>query len=277
MKTPLYAAAVLALASTATPALAQADQSDHFDGAYVSVIGGRSNQNNDFGETIQFDTNRDGAFDENVVTVAGANAFAPGFCNGAATSATPDTGCTNDKDDWEYYGRVGVDNRMGNTVVGFLVEGGRTEARDAVTAFSSTPASYTFSRSIDYEIAARARVGYTPNGGVLFYATGGGAYAKLDNRFTTTNTANSFDDNGRTNGWGYQVGGGAEAMVGSSLSLGLEYLYTSLNDDDYVVNVGPGTAAATNPFLLNGGGTNFKRSEDDFNRHSVRVTASLRF
>ena len=110
-----------------------------------------------------------------------------------------------------------------------------------------------------------------------FYATGGGAYAKLDNRFVTSNGANSFADNGRTNAWGYTVGGGAEAMLARNVSLGLEYLYPDLQDDDYVVNVGPGTAAPTNPFLLNGGGTNIQRSDPHFRTHSVRATLNLRF
>src|SRR3546814_4849026 len=61
---------------------------------------------------------------------------------------------------------------------------------------------------------------YTPGGGALFYVTGGGAYARLDNKFTTTNAANSFDDNGKTNAWGYAVGGGAEVMVTNNIGLG---------------------------------------------------------
>src|SRR3546814_7286373 len=105
----------------------------------------------------------------------------------------------------------------------------------------------------------------------------GGAYARLDNKFTTTNAANSLDDNGKTNAWGYTVGGGAEVMVTNNIGLGLEYLYTDVKDKDYVVNVGAGTAPATNPFLLNGGGTDIRRSDPNFQTHSVRGTLSYRF
>ncbi len=133
------------------------------------------------------------------------------------------------------------------------------------------------SREADYQAGARLRAGYTPGGGALFYVTGGGAYARLDNKFTTSNTANSFADNGKTNGWGYAAGGGAEVMVTKNISLGLEYLYTDIKDKDYVVNVGPGTAPATNPFLLNGGGTDIQRSNPHFRTHSVRGSLSLRF
>ena len=66
-------------------------------------------------------------------------------------------------------------------------------------------------------------------------------------------------------------------MVTNNIAVGLEYLYTDIKDDDFVVNVGPGTAPPTNPFLLNGGGTDMKRSSDHFRTHSVRGTLSFRF
>src|SRR3546814_3175500 len=89
-----------------------------------------------------------------------------------------------------------------------------------------------------YQAGARLRAGYTPGGGALFYVTGGGAYAKMKNSFATTNAANSFADTGKSNAWGYSVGGGAEVMVTNKLSLGLEYLYTDLKDNDYRVEAG---------------------------------------
>ena len=66
-------------------------------------------------------------------------------------------------------------------------------------------------------------------------------------------------------------------MVTNNIGLGLEYLYTDVKDKDYVVNVGAGTAPATNPFLLNGGGTDIRRSDPHFQTHSVRGTLSYRF
>lgn len=277
MKTISLLAAVAA-GALAVPAMAQdnRDTSQDFNGGYVGLVGGYTVQGNDADETLVFDTNQDGTFGEPVNTAAGANAFSPGFCGGAATSSG-NIGCRNDKDGFEYLARAGFDKRMGNFVVGVVVEGGRSEARDSVSGFSTTPASYTMSREADWQAGARLRAGYTPGGGVLFYATGGGAYARLDNRFTTTNGANSFADNGKTNGWGYAAGGGAEAMLTQNISLGLEYLYTDVKDDDYTVNVGPGTAPPTNPFLLNGGGTDIQRSDDNFRTHSVRASLNFRF
>jgi outer membrane immunogenic protein len=176
----------------------------------------------------------------------------PGFCNGAANGRTPIEGCRGDKDGLEYNIRAGYDVQQGNIVYGVVLEGGKNEARDSVTAFSTTPAFYTFTRELDYSLQARARVGYAARG-ALFYATGGAAYGKIDNSFSTSNGANSFANNG------------------------LEYLYTNYVDDDYRVNVGPGTAAATNPFLLRSGGTDFRRSDSDFDMHNIRLTAAFRF
>jgi outer membrane immunogenic protein len=273
-------AALLAISAApllAVPALAQdRDPSKDFNGPYISVGGGASLQGSDRGETLIFDTNRDGTYGDPVNTAGGTDAFAPGFCNGAATG-TANSGCRNDKDGPEFFGRLGYDRRMGNFVLGAVVEGGHSVARDSVSGFSTTPASYTMSREADYQANARLRAGYTPGGGALFYVTGGGAYARLDNKFTTSNTANSFADNGKTNGWGYAAGGGAEVMVTNNISVGLEYLYTDIKDKDYVVNVGAGTAPPTNPFLLNGGGTDIQRSNAHFRTHSVRGAISYRF
>lgn len=266
-----------ASAFTASAASAQdSDRSTHFDGPYVGVVGGYVNQSNDGAEVVLFDTNRDGTYGDTVRTTAGANAFSPGFCNGAAQAVT-NNDCRNDKDDFEYHVRAGYDRRMGNIVVGGVFEFGRSEARDAVTAFSTTPANYTFLRQNEYNAGARLRAGYTPNGGVLFYATGGLAYARLKNDLITSNGANSFTDNGNTNGWGFSAGGGAEAMITDRISLGLEYLYTDVEDDDYVVEIGQGTAPATNPFLLNGGGTNMIRSDEHFRTHAIRASLNYRF
>ena len=104
------------------------------------------------------------------------------------------------------------------------------------------------------------------------------AWVELDRTFTTSNTANSFTPTSDDQASGYQVGGGFEWMLGSNLSLGLEYLRTSLEDDEYSVDVGPGTAGPTNPFLIvNPTGTLMTRNEDKFEYDTYSVTASWRF
>jgi outer membrane immunogenic protein len=271
----LHLLAAVSLAAFATPAFAQSED-EQWEGAYIGGTIGIPAQKNDGGESVLFDTDRDGQFNDTVRTTTGANAFSPGFCGGAANGRTPAEGCRSDKDGIEYNVRAGYDMQKGNIVYGVVLEGGTSDARDSVTAFSTTPAFYTFTREIDYTLGARLRVGYAARG-ALFYATGGGAYAKIKNSFVTSNTANSFANNGNTKSLGYAAGGGAEVKVTKKISLGLEYLYTNYSEDKYRVNVGPGTAPATNPFLLVSGGTDFRRSDRDFDMHNIRVTAAYRF
>ena len=270
-------AAMIALAG---PAFAQDADEHPFDGIYVGGSVGAAVQPNDGGKsTILFDRDLNGSFGDTVVTAAGPDAFSPGFCGGAAlSSASAD--CANDKDAIEYYGRVGADTHMGPIVIGVMGEFGRPEIDDSVSAFSTTPASYTMTRKLDYTASIRGRIGFTPTPmrTTLFYATGGALYGKVKNSFATSNTANSFTTNGNSDAWGFSGGGGVEQKIGKNFSVGLEYVYNELKDNDARVRVGPGTAPATNPFLLAGaGGTDFKRSDDKFRWHSMRVTAAFRF
>ncbi len=112
----------------------------------------------------------------------------------------------------------------------------------------------------------------------MFYGTGGVSYGKIKHDFTTTNAANSFSENNDDEMvWGWQAGGGTEIMVTNNVSLGLEYLYSRYKDDKYSVSVGAGTAAATNPFLLNGGGTDMRIKDKYFDTHALRATVGFRF
>lgn len=279
LKTP-SALAVLLAGAAATPVFAQDsgfDRSSHFDGPYVQVFGGIGAQPSDKEDSVLFDTKGDGSYDNTVSTAAGANAFVA-FCEGRATSTDRTTGCSNDKDRLDYGGRIGFDKRMGNLVVGLLVEGSANDLLDGTSAFSSTPASYTLTRGLDYSISGRARVGFTPNGGALFYATGGISYARLSHDFTTTNGVNSFSEvNDDSMVLGYQLGGGAEIMLTDTISLGLEYLFNRYKDDKYYVQVGQGAAGATNPFVLAGGQVRMQSSSENFSYNSFRATLGFRF
>lgn len=272
--------AAIGLALAATPAFAQdSAEEDGFDGPYIGGTFGYGVQSNDGRETILFDTNGDGVFGDQVSTTAGANAFSPGFCGGRANGNSFASGCTGDDDDLEYYLHAGWDTQFDSGIVaGVVLEGGKADIKDGVTAFSTTPASYTFQRSLRYNGTLRGRFGYTPNNTTLFYGTGGLAYGKVRNRFATTNTANAFSNNGNSDAYGWTAGGGVEQKLTPNVSIGLNYLYTNLDDDEFQVDVDQGTAPATNPFVLvSPNGTDFRRSDTDFDWHSIRVTASLRF
>lgn len=274
LNTVLALSTGLAALAFATPAAAQSDDKP-FEGVYVGATLGFDMQPNDVGESISFDRNLDGRFGDTITTVSGANAFAPGFCNGRGLLPTPTLGCTNDRDSISYSGRVGYDRQYGHIVIGVVGEFGDSQIRDSVTAFTITPASYTINREIQFTAGIRGRLGYAANK-TLFYATGGGAYARVNNYFRTTNVVNVFTTNGDSNAWGFSAGGGVEQKVSKNVSIGVEFLHTQLQDDDYRVRVTGGPA--TSPFTLGGaGGTDFRRSFEKFRYQSLRATVAYRF
>jgi len=274
----LYATALMISGVVATPALAQSAE-EEFQGFYVGGTIGMTMESPDSGETILFDRDLNGTFGDTITTSTGANAFSTGFCAGSVNGPNrPTNGCSSDRQTVEFSARMGFDQQFGNVVAGFVLEGGRTEARSDVTAFSTTPASYTLSREIDFMIDLRARAGFTVTPMTLVYGTAGGSYARLDQDYFSTNTANSAVIRGGRDTHGFVVGGGVEQKLGRTVSLGLEYLYRKFDDEEFRVRLGRGTAAATSPFVLgNSQGTDFRRSGDSFDLHSVRAVLHFRF
>ena len=278
MTRSLLTAALLGGAAALAPA-AFAQTAD-WTGLYVGGQAGYSDLSGD-NETVVFDTDRDGNFDDTVLTTGAANAFSPGFCQGAAQGRTPADGCRSGEDgNLNYSLRAGYDWQFGNWVVGAVGEYAVVNIGNDVSAFSTTPASYTFTRDLNSVTSLRARGGYA-FGDSLVYATGGWAWADMDHGFSTTNGANSFTASGGDDVDGYQMGVGYEMQLGnmgwSNWSLGVEYLWTSLDDGDYAVAVGPGTAPPTNPFLLvDPTGTDMRRTGDDFEYGTLGVTLNWR-
>jgi outer membrane immunogenic protein len=273
MKSIVFAA-VAAASAFAAPAAAQ---TPNWTGFYAGGRIGYSATPLNSNDRVLFDKNLDGQFGDTVTTAAGANAFSPGFCNGGANSNLAADRCKSENDGLDFAVHAGADYQAGGIVVGGLVEYGRSRGDNEVAAFSTTPASYTLSREMRGTIGARARVGVDLQG-TLPYLTAGIVRAKVRSSFRTTNTANAFatqDANGTANG--YRVGGGFETRVGP-FAVGALYLFTSVKDDDFRVNVTRGTAAATNPFVLtNPAGTQFRRSDRRFDTHAANVTLSYRF
>lgn len=276
MRKYVSAALLAGAAFAATPALAQDD--DSWTGFYVGGQLGYGFGTGGNSETILFDTDLNGTFGDTVNTTAPANAFSPGFCDGTANGPTPADGCDGDRDGIEGGVHVGYDwQTSGGFVIGGVVDYTRTRQRDSVSAFSTTPARYTMTRRLRDLATFRLRAGFA-SGRTLFYATGGLAYGGIRNSFTTSNGVNSFTDNGNEKGWGYAFGGGIEHRLASNFSVGLQYLYRSVDADEYVVRAGPGTAGLTNPFrIVNPNGTDFARSRDKMTSHGVHLTGSFRF
>ncbi|QQP97171.1 outer membrane protein [Lysobacter enzymogenes] len=273
----VLATAVLLLSTTAA---AHAQDEGAWSGFYLGGNLGGADPDSSGSSRLRFDTNLDGGFGDTVRTAAGADAFSPGFCGGAAGGRTPASGCRGDKGGAEYGVRGGYDWQRGRWVFGVVAEYTKNDARDSVSAFSTTPAFYTMTRDLDTTLALRGRVGWSlgARGDYLLYATAGAVRANVDHSFVTSNTANAFGPTGDDRAYGWQAGIGLERKVLDHFTVGLEYLYTRLSDDDYRVRVGRGTAPATNPFLLvNPSGTDLRRADEDFQIGALRLTATYRF
>jgi len=276
-----FSVALLLGTAIATPAFAQDAPPAEFSGFYVGGSIGTTFPADNDDETILFDRDLNGSFGDTVTTSTGANAFSTGFCGGSAgTSATPPTGgCEESENEIEFAGRIGFDIQSGSIVFGVVGEVGTTDYRASTTGFTTTPASYTFTREIDYIADARARIGVTVTPTSLVYATGGLSMAKFESTFTTTNTVNSVNRGGLDDeDTGYVVGAGFEQKVTRNIAFGLEYLYREFEDDSRVRFGNSGTTPATNPFLLgNPNGTDFARSQAEFDIHSLRAVVNFRF
>jgi opacity protein-like surface antigen len=269
----LIASGVTTIAGAAQAQMAP----EQWSGPYVGAAFGYAKASGNKGDKAVFDKNLDGQFADTVTTAAGADAFSPGFCDGLAKGPTPAGGCFGDDDvDWELGLRGGYDWQFGSFVVGAVGEIERVKLEDRVTAFSTTPAFYTFDRKLESLVAARLRAGYAM-GPYLAYATGGVARGDVKHTFRTSNTANTFVPTSDSKVDGYQLGGGIERQLDGRVRLGLEYLYTKLDDDGFNVRA-QGPAPATNPFILtNANGTDMRRANTDLEVHSVRLTAAYRF
>lgn len=260
-------------------AFAQSGQ-DPWTGFYVGGSIGANVPSDSTDRGVEFDTQLDGSYGDTVRTGAGADAFSPGSCGGRSTSPRPTTGCGDDSGGDEWGARAGYDWQMGSWVFGGVLEYTSNDARDSQSTFSTTPAFYEFTRDLDEMLAIRGRVGYAfgETQDWLGYFTAGYAQGKIDHGFRTSNTANSFTPRGDDKADGWQAGIGIERKVMENFSVGLEYLFTRLDDDDYAVRVGPGTAPVTNPFrIVNPNGTDMRRTDTDFDINTVKLTAAWRF
>lgn len=292
IKRNLFTAAA-AIACLAQPALAQDGMDDtsgttsadnNWTGVNIGVRTGLAKRLGGRNEQIEFDTNLDGTFGDTVRVgnaTTGANAFSPGFCGGRALAAARNNtaqDCRPDNARTEWNLHVGYDYDFGAIVAGIVGEYGRSNARDSVSAFSTTPANYVLTRQLRRTLGLRARVGFDLDG-TMIYGTGGAAYGRVRERLTSTNVANDFttteDEDYEL---GYRYGAGVEHNVGGRFSIGALYLLTRFDFNQANVRVTRGRAPATNPFVLtNTGGTDFRRTSDTLRQHSISVTGSFRF
>ena len=138
----LTAVIAVVVSGVATPVAAQ------WNGFYLGGFAGMMLQNGDHDETVTFDTDLDEEFGDTVRTITGANVFSPGFCPGVAGGLTPASECADDESGFVLGGRAGYDAYAGNVILGVVGDLTFPEAIDSVSAFSTTPAFYTFTRDL---------------------------------------------------------------------------------------------------------------------------------
>ena len=179
----------------------EASYAQTWRGPYLAGTIGSGMQPDGDNRIVRFDKTLDGDFGDTITTVAGANAFSPGFCNGAAVSATPGGGCRRDDRAPDFAARGGYDWQMGSFVAGAVGEFSRMEQTSSVSAFSTTPAFYTLTRELNWLNGFRGRAGYGSDH-YLVYGTGGIAMARIEHSFATSNMVNTFNvPSGNQNVW----------------------------------------------------------------------------
>ena len=275
----LLTTTAIGLAALGATAASAQDSASSWTGFYVGGQLGYGWQPKDGDEVVNFDRNLDGTFGDPFVNFQPNAAGNGGMCGGAPTSASPRTGCTKDNDSTNWKVHAGYDYGFGENggfVVGALVEYGKSYLYDNVTAFSTTPAVYKMQARLSSDGSLRGRVGYALNTGTLFYGTGGVAYGKIKNSFSTSNAVNAFTvSDPSKSAWGYVYGGGIEQKVGK-FSIGTVYTFTALKNNKNLVRASGGPVGG--PFTVqNAAGTDFQRSFSKFAFHSIRATASYRF
>jgi len=192
-------------------------------------------------------------------------AFAPGF-NGDFDSSV--IGGIHAGYDWQF----------GNIVVGALADFSGADVGDRQSGFSTTPAAYNIERDLNWLATIRGRVGYAASPSFLPYITGGLAFGDVDFSYSQPGSGAVVQSiTGGQDAVGYAVGAGGEYRVTQNVSLGLEYLYTNLGGNDYVVNIAGGGAGGTAFGAIGGPGTNLTGSDGDFDFHVIQMKLSYRF
>lgn len=163
-----------------------------------------------------------------------------------------------DIDGWFGGGQIGFNVQAPGTpwVFGLEVDSSFGKIEGAVTSFFP-PVAQTITSRIDYAGTARTRFGYAHDR-VLFYATGGIAWANAEVGVALSVPwgAVSFAD--RTMHVGFAAGAGVEWALADGWTMKAEYLYLDFSSETYFPDIAGGIDAA-------------------FDAHTVRVGLNYRF
>jgi outer membrane immunogenic protein len=164
---------------------------------------------------------------------------------------------------------AGYNYQIGSFVVGVEadIEAAGIEGDLTVTDAALPGYAASVSSEINFQGSLRARLGVAFDR-ALIYATGGLAFANIENTYSATLPAGnvlgvpagtyseSFDDTE----WGWTIGAGVEYAFTNNLTARLEYRYTQFDDVENASDLVPGGSAEQDPEF-----------------HTVRVGLSYKF
>jgi outer membrane immunogenic protein len=156
-----------------------------------------------------------------------------------------------DSDGFMFGGQVGGNMQFGLFVAGIEADISYTDISDR---FTTTPfltgggalRSATYRTDMDFFGTVRGRLGVAFDR-VMIYATGGLAYAGLDNRVNVTQNVGATAFAGRSDDeveLGYTIGGGIEYAITNNLTIKGEYLYYDFDERTVQVRGTAGGATA---------------------------------
>jgi outer membrane immunogenic protein len=135
--------------------------------------------------------------------------------------------------------QVGYNWQVNNFVLGVEADASWS-GMDGDTSVTLQNGGYFLDADTDVEWLAslRGRAGITWDR-LLFYGTGGVAYARTDTNITSDFSGSVVSESDSGNHVGWVLGAGAEAMVTSNISVRLEYLHYEFGDEDFFFRMDP--------------------------------------
>ena len=170
---------------------------------------------------------------------------------------------------------MGYNWAFGSFLIGFEGDWSLLSVEDAESVNANVPAIGAVQINSDTEVnwvaTLRGRLGVLAGPNLLLFATGGFAFGDVRQEgFVSSAIGASAGGRNFETATGYAVGGGAEWALSGNWSVKADYLYVSLDTDDFVITGTGGACAALNV-------CEFNVDTDDIELHTVRVGINYKF
>jgi len=163
--------------------------------------------------------------------------------------------------------QIGYNRQSGALVYGGVVDFASLQLDDSHRQDIPGGSSLTTTVSTDWLLTARGKIGWVRND-LLIFATAGLAVTDMEFTQNFVDGQTSALSNVSDTRVGWTVGAGAELLLGSNWSTGIEYLYADFGSVDSDAQVTNAVVGPINSFTTN---------EADLTTHLVRAQVSRRF